>query len=75
MLRFPDAMIVDAPFGIYVASEVQKIQMIFIRSCTDESSTRRGCSASSNGSNSQKKRRDLRIEPFFANALCGLSLR
>jgi hypothetical protein len=42
ILGFPDAMIVDTPFGIYVASEIEKIQLIFIRGCSDESSTRLG---------------------------------
>ena len=42
ILGFPDAMIVDTPFGIYVASDTEKIQLIFIRGCTEESSTRLG---------------------------------
>lgn len=39
-LGFPDAIIVEAPFGIYVADKVQKIQMIFLENCRDEISTR-----------------------------------
>lgn len=39
-LGFPDAIAVTAPFGIYVADEVQKIQMAFIANCRDETSTR-----------------------------------
>ncbi len=39
-LGFPDAIVVSAPFGIYVADDVQKIQMVFIASCRDETSTR-----------------------------------
>ncbi len=40
-LGFPDAIVVNAPFGVYVADNVQKIQMVFIAQCRDESSTRR----------------------------------
>ena len=39
-LGFPDAIVVSAPFGIYVADDIQKIQMIFIANCRDETSTR-----------------------------------
>ncbi|RKZ70607.1 MAG: hypothetical protein DRR42_11040 [Gammaproteobacteria bacterium] len=39
-LGFPDAIVVSAPFGIYVADDIQKIQMVFIASCRDETSTR-----------------------------------
>jgi hypothetical protein len=42
ILGFPDAMIVETPFGIYVASDLQKIQLIFVRGCADESATRLG---------------------------------
>jgi len=38
-LGFPDAIVVSAPFGIYIADEVQKIQMVFIANCRDESTT------------------------------------
>ena len=38
-LGFPDAIVVSAPFGIYVADDVQKIQMVFIANCRDESTT------------------------------------
>lgn len=41
-LGFPDAIVVSAPFGIYVADEIQKIQMVFIANCRDETSTRQG---------------------------------
>lgn len=40
-LGFPDAIVVSAPFGIYVADDVQKIQMVFIANCRDETTTRR----------------------------------
>ena len=39
-LGFPDAIVVSAPFGIYVADDIQKIQMVFIANCRDETSTR-----------------------------------
>lgn len=39
-LGFPDAVVVSAPFGVYVADDVQKIQMVFISSCRDETTTR-----------------------------------
>lgn len=39
-LGFPDAVVVSAPFGIYVADEVQKIQMAFIANCRDKTTTR-----------------------------------
>lgn len=41
-LGFPDAVVVSAPFGVYVADRVQCIQMVFIANCRDETSTRRG---------------------------------
>lgn len=39
-LGFPDAVVVTAPFGVYVADDIQKIQMVFIANCRDETSTR-----------------------------------
>lgn len=39
MLGFPDATIVKAPFGIFVADEVQKIQMAFLAQCRDRQTT------------------------------------
>ncbi len=39
-LGFPDAVVVTAPFGVYVADDVQKIQMVFIANCRDETTTR-----------------------------------
>lgn len=38
-LGFPDAIVVSAPFGIYVADDGQKIQMVFIANCRDDSTT------------------------------------
>lgn len=42
LLGFPDATIVAAPFGIFVADPVQKVQFAFITNCRDEASTRHG---------------------------------
>jgi hypothetical protein len=42
MLGFPDATVVSAPFGIYVADPVQSIQLVLIAQCRDETSTRIG---------------------------------
>ena len=39
-LGFPDAVVVSAPFGVYVADRVQCIQMVFIANCRDETTTR-----------------------------------
>lgn len=40
LLGFPDAAIVSAPFGIWVADEVQKIQFVLLENCRDEALTR-----------------------------------
>jgi hypothetical protein len=37
MLGFPDATVVAANFGIYVADDVQKVQFVFLKNCRDES--------------------------------------
>ena len=42
MLGFPDAIVVFPPFGIYAADPVYKVQLVFIRNCADETSTRHG---------------------------------
>lgn len=42
LLGFPDATVVNPPFGIYVADNVQKVQFVFIRDCRDESTTHHG---------------------------------
>lgn len=39
-LGFPDATVVTAPFGVYVADDVQKIQLVFLANCRDETATR-----------------------------------
>ncbi|KAB0264725.1 hypothetical protein [Microvirga brassicacearum] len=40
LLGFPDATIVSAPFGIYVADEVQKVQFVLLTNCRDDATTR-----------------------------------
>lgn len=40
LLGFPDATVIAAPFGIYVADDVQKIQFVLLRDCRDASTTR-----------------------------------
>jgi hypothetical protein len=39
-LGYPDVTVVSPPFGVYVADEVQKIQMVFLRDCKDATTTR-----------------------------------
>lgn len=40
LLGFPDATILTPPFGVYVADNIQKIQLVFLANCRDETSTR-----------------------------------
>jgi hypothetical protein len=42
LLGFPDATVVSAPFGVFVADNIQKVQFAFITNCRDESNTRHG---------------------------------
>jgi len=42
MLGFPDAIIVNPTFGVYVADNIQKVQFVFIANCRDETTTRHG---------------------------------
>jgi hypothetical protein len=42
LLGFPDATVVSAPFGVFVADNIQKIQFAFIVNCRDETTTRHG---------------------------------
>lgn len=42
LLGFPDATVVNAPFGVFVADNIQKVQFAFITNCRDESHTRHG---------------------------------
>ncbi|HYW85761.1 MAG TPA: hypothetical protein VFB30_21090, partial [Spirochaetia bacterium] len=42
LLGFPDATVVSAPFGIFVADNVQKVQFAFIVNCRDDATTRHG---------------------------------
>jgi hypothetical protein len=41
-LGFPDATLISAPFGVYVADNIQKVQLAFISNCRDETNTRHG---------------------------------
>jgi hypothetical protein len=42
LLGFPDATLVPAPFGIFAADPIQKVQFVFLTNCRDEGNTRRG---------------------------------
>ena len=39
LLGFSDATVVSAPFGVYVADNVQKVQFVFITDCRDAANT------------------------------------
>ncbi len=39
-LGFPDATIVSPPFGVYVADPIQRIQILFLANCRDDTTTR-----------------------------------
>jgi hypothetical protein len=39
-LGIPDAIVVNAPFGVYVADKINKVQMIFLANCRDDTTTR-----------------------------------
>jgi hypothetical protein len=41
-LGFADATFVSAPFGLYVADEVNMVQLVFVANCRDETNTRYG---------------------------------
>ena len=38
-LGFPDAMLVVTPFGVYVADDIHKIQIIFLANRRDQTTT------------------------------------
>ena len=40
LLGFPDATVVNGPFGIFVADDVQKVQFAFLANCRDDTQTR-----------------------------------
>jgi hypothetical protein len=42
MLGFPNATVVNAPFGVYVLDRIQAIQLVLISNCSDETETRNG---------------------------------
>lgn len=42
LLGFPDATVITTQFGVYVADNVQKIQLVLIANCRDDPNTRYG---------------------------------
>jgi len=42
VLGFPDATLVSAPFGVYLADDTHKIQLLFIANCRDDTAVRHG---------------------------------
>ena len=42
LLGFPDATVLATPFGVYVADDIQKIQMVLVANCRDETTTQHG---------------------------------
>ena len=40
LLGFPDATIINSPFGVYVADNIQKMQYVFLANCRDPVQTR-----------------------------------
>ena len=42
LLGFPDATLITAPFGVFVADQIQKVQFVFIANCRDDANTRHG---------------------------------
>jgi len=40
LLGFPDATIIAAPFGVFVADRINKVQFVFLTNCQDPSSTK-----------------------------------
>ena len=42
LIGCPDVMIVSPPFGIYAVEHIQKIQLVLISNCRDDTSTRNG---------------------------------
>lgn len=40
ILGYPDAFLVNAPYGVYIADNIHKIQMVFLENCRNPTSTR-----------------------------------
>lgn len=40
VLGHPDAVVVEGPFGVYIADKIQNIQIVFLSNCRDATSTR-----------------------------------
>jgi hypothetical protein len=38
----PDVMLVNTPFGLYLADRIQHVQVLFVSNCRDETATRQG---------------------------------
>ena len=58
-LGFPDAIVVSASFGVYVADDVQKIQMAFIANCRDKTNTENNVQSFLKWLDNQKEAKDL----------------
>jgi hypothetical protein len=58
-LGFPDAIVVSASFGVYVADDVQKIQMAFIANCRDKTNTEHNVQSFLKWLDNQKEAKDL----------------
>ena len=72
LLGFPDAVVVSAPFGVYVADRVQCIQMVFIPNCRDETSTRRGVQHFSRWLAEQAEEADLVARAVSRRNICSV---
>lgn len=71
-LGFPDAVVVSAPFGVYVADRVQCIQMVFIANCRDETSTRRGVQHFFHWLGEQQEEADLVARAASRRRICSV---
>lgn len=69
-LGFPDALVVSGPFGVYVADEVQKIQLAFIANCRDETTTRHGVQLFLQWLEQQGEDRDLARRAASRRRIC-----
>lgn len=72
LLGFPDAVVVSAPFGVYVADRVQCIQMVFIPNCRDETSTRRGVQHFFQWLEEQQEEADLAARAVSRRKICSV---
>jgi hypothetical protein len=72
-LGFPDAVVVSAPFGVYVADRVQCIQMVFISNCRDETSTRHGVQHFFHWLTEQREEDDLAKRAVSRRKICAVT--